>query len=361
VSNWLSSIFKERTLETPMSSSGDEEWIGEGFKLVPFLHVDWWVAYKRGMAVRLENVGSEGHRAYLEDVRGGPACPVAWGPDARTLFTSRGDEVVAIDSVDGSVRVIAPARAVWTIATTPDGSTLFFQRDPGHVLTSVSIMTGSTATLMPNVWSVAFDWSDRVAYVLQNVPRGRATIWRVGLDDSEPTKLAELETGGRISLSHDHRLLAIGDWTIPSEIRTVDVQTGEIQTVGLGYEPMWSPVRRALAFGNGAFGDERVSIRDEAGTVLPLFAAPGEADPEFRDAGWGGRPSWSPDGRLLALTACRARFDHDAFARDDPSNPYRHLHSWKYERKRAVFDLERREVVVREGHWSDVAWQPRGA
>ena len=40
------------------------------------------------------------------------------------------------------------------------------------------------------------------------------------------------------------------------------------------------------------------------------------------------------------------------------SEPYGHLHSWRYEKKRAVFDFERREVTLRDGHWSDVAWRP---
>jgi hypothetical protein len=162
-------------------------------------------------------------------------------------------------------------------------------------------------------------------------------------------------------LSHDRRLLAIGEWLRPSQIRTVDVRTGEVRTVGLGNNPGWCPAQNALAFGEGACGDERVSVQSETGDVSLLFAGPGERDTEPRDGGWGGRSSWSPDGRLLAATVCRASFDREAFARGDPSNEHRHFQSWNYGLKRAVFDFGRREVIVRDGYWSDVAWRPRAA
>ncbi len=136
------------------------------------------------------------------------------------------------------------------------------------------------------------------------------------------------------------------------------MQTGEVRTVGRGNDPSWCPLRRDLAFCDGDVGDAQVFLLSETGDVSLLLAAPGERDTERRDAGWGGRPSWSPDGQFLAVAACRATFDHEAFARADPSNKQRHSRSGRYELKRAVFDLERREVIIRDGYWSDVAWRP---
>ncbi len=334
----------------------DESWIGAGFKLVPYLQADWSIAFKRSMAVVLENIGSDERRTFLEDLRGGPVCPVAWGPDGRTLFTSRNDEIVAIDSVDGSVRTVGFARVVWHIEASPEGDTLVFLQDTG-ALRTLHLATGSIETLMDGVWSsMAIDWTDRAAYAVRSIPPSTSEVWRVGLDASAPIQAATLESCGRLSLSHDRRLLALGEWVTPSRIRTVDVQTGEVRTVGRGNDPSWCPLRRDLAFRDG---DAEVFLWSETGDVSLLLAAPGQRDTERRDGGWGGRPSWSPDGQFVAVAACRATFDHEAFARADPSNEHRHSQSWRYELKRAVFDLERREVIVRDGNWSDVAWRPR--
>ena len=229
----------------------DQAWVGPGFELVPFLEVDWPVAFKRGMAVVLENIGDGNTQAFLEDVRGGPNCPVAWAPDGRTLFATRQDEIVAIDAVDGSLTTIASASAIWTLAVTPEGEALLFQesdrQEPRNrpALRRVDIATGNVETVMPDVWSATFDWTDRTAYVVRNVPRVCAEVWRIGFTSSQQTKLATLESGGRISLSHDRHLLAVGDWLLPSRVRTVDVRTGEVRVFGPGTDPRWcGPVRR---------------------------------------------------------------------------------------------------------------------
>jgi hypothetical protein len=318
-----------------ITPSGDEAWISRDFTLVPSLQADQAIAYKHGSAVVLEHLQSGERRAFLEDVKGGTVSQVAWATDARTLFTTRYKEIVSIDTVTGEVRPVASVAAVWMLAASPTGELLFFQEEGTFSLMSLHIGTGSVELLMADTRYVTFDWSSGVAYALCNVPRSHAEVWRVPLDRSAPDKLATLDTGGPISLSCDRSTLAVGDWTMPSRVRTVDVKTSQVQSIARGNDPTWSPTRRVLAFCGGVLGDERVSLLDESGV----------------------EQAWSADGRLLAVTACRARFDHDTFAARS-SEPYGHLNSWRYEQKRAVFDLERREVTLRDGHWSDVAWRP---
>jgi hypothetical protein len=341
-----------------VTSGGDYAWVRNGFQVVPHLKADWLIAYKRNMAaVAVENIGSDDQRSFLDDVRGGPACPVTWGPDARTLFTTRGHEIVAIDIVDGSTRPILSVHAVWILEPTPDGDALIFRDDTG-ALRRVKIATGAVETLTPNVWQAAFDWAQGAAYFVRSVPKKGAEIWRIGLEGSEATLLAHVKGAGHLSLSHDRRTLAIGDWYRPSEIKILDLGSSSVRALVSGNDPAYSPVARSLACHDGGANDESVSLVADDGATEMLFASPGPRDSEERDGGWGGRASWSPDGRFLAVTACRARFDHQACAEHNLGHKHRHL-CWSYENKRAVFDFERREVIVRDGYWSEVAWRPR--
>ena len=243
---------------------GDGAWISRDFTLVSSLQADQAIAYKHGSAVVLEHLQSGERRAFLEDVKGGTVSQVAWATDARTLFTTRYREMVSIDTVTGEVRPVASVAAVWMLVASPTGEHLFFQQEGTFSLMSLHIATGSVELLLADTRYVTFDWSSSIAYALCNV-RPHAEVWRVPLDRSPPDKLATLDTGGPISLSCDRSTLAVGDWTIPSRVRTVDVKTRQVQNIAHGNDPTWSPTRRVLAFCGGVFGDERVSLLDESG------------------------------------------------------------------------------------------------
>jgi hypothetical protein len=213
-------------------------------------------------------------------------------------------------------------------------------------------------TLLKSAYEAACDWPRNVAYAFTHAPKGRTAIWRVPLDGTKPEKIALVAKAESPSVSHDGRALVFNNAWDGLRLRVLDLVSGAVGDLGPGSNPLCSPVSDAIAFCDGEIGDKCVALIDRHGRRERLFCGP-----QVPDVNMGGpvEPvSWSPDGRFLAAVASAVAPCSNPD--NDPTSPAERLHralGYECHVRRAVFDLERREVMVRPGEWSAVAWQRR--
>jgi hypothetical protein len=201
-------------------------------------------------------------------------------------------------------------------------------------------------TLLKSAYEAACDWPRNVAYAFTHAPKGRTAIWRVPLDGAKPEKIALVAMAESPSVSHDGRSLVFNNaWDGP-RLRILDLASGAVGDLGPGSNPLCSPVSDAVAFCDGDIGDKCVALLEPHRRRERLFCGP--QAPDVNMGGPVGPVSWSPDGRFLAAVASAvapcSKLD------DDPTSPAERLHralGYECQVRRAVFDLERREVMVR--------------
>jgi TolB protein len=197
----------------------------------------------------------------------------AWTKDGRLVFSSdrTGHEEIYSIKADGS------------------------QRTPTQ-LTSRSGLMGYEPTLSPDAKAIAFE-----SHVVDQEGNGRIAIHP--LDGSNQyqyiTKQGEDARQPNWSPAGDKILYQkhVGNsWNI----WTYDVKTGQqkqVTTSGDATDATWSPDGKHILFSGGAAGGANLfSIPADGGRPVPIT----------RYAGYDGAPSWSPNGRYVAMESSRS-------------------------------------------------------
>jgi Tol biopolymer transport system component len=149
-------------------------------------------------------------------------------------------------------------------------------------------------------------WSPTADTILFSDPRGKGEIWTIAPDGSDLRRVSE---GVNASWSPDGQEIAVIDGhgridvlsTDGDQQRTIDL---DLPTAETTYEaPAWSPDGRMLALTAYSEGPSEYSV---------IYAAPADGEDEAvaitprADGTYDEGPKWSPDGKLLA-------FMHDSY------------------------------------------------
>jgi TolB protein len=208
----------------------------------------------------------------------------------------------------------APERHATLPAVSPDGKHVAYSRplEGGSCELRVVGLDGQddrlVRTLEQNDCVPA--WSRRDSRILYGQTRGDSSLlWSVGLDGKPPRRVASFVARGTMALSNDGRrvVYAVGSWT-RSRLMLADVAGRHPRaltdsTAGW-FNFAWSPRDRMIASTRlDSTGALQVWLVDLAsGATRALTAFP-------KDAGRPQWPSWSPDGKRVAVQS--GRYDRD--------------------------------------------------
>jgi Tol biopolymer transport system component len=123
----------------------------------------------------------------------------------------------------------------------------------------------------------------------------------IGVVNADGSGERQISEGRDVSWSPDGTMILVGEvddvTSDPPSMYLVDVATGEVTDVGIGYQPRWLPDGERFSFYRNVQG--RVPDNDEAmSTVLYVVALDGSEQVEIAEDTEG---YWSPDGSAMLL------------------------------------------------------------
>ncbi|HYI67400.1 MAG TPA: hypothetical protein VEW95_10785, partial [Candidatus Limnocylindrales bacterium] len=146
-------------------------------------------------------------------------------------------------------------------------------------------------------------WSPDRAQIAFSGPKvgGDGVKGEIGVVNADGTGEREISEGRDVSWSPDGTMILVGEvddvTSDPPSMYLVDVATGEITDVGIGYQPRWLPDGERFSFYRNVQG--RVPDDEEAiSTVLFVVALDGSEQVEIAENTEG---YWSPDGSAMVL------------------------------------------------------------
>ncbi|WP_148112787.1 Hsp70 family protein [Actinoplanes sp. ATCC 53533] len=169
------------------------------------------------------------------------------------------------------------------------------------------------------------EWSrDRKRFAVIRYERGRKNaIYAMDADGSNPVKVVEDVTGGRVSWSPDGTRLAF-ERVVDESPQIFLITVGESKPTQLTFapgmkdDPAWSPLGEELAYHKVVDGKRHIFVLD--------LAKPKEPGRKITDddSGPGVDPNWSPDGKKIAYTHLLPNDKSDIWVVDsDGTNPTR--------------------------------------
>ena len=373
--------------------------LGSGFAWTDHVRAPGRIAYEDYLkVVLLRFPGDIRTELNIPRVSYRSACPLAWSPDAATLFQSFKGQVDAIDIATGKRRTVTAfaggirrSSVLWQLCCSPDGRRLLFVQVERPTRASEGAPRRGT-----RIFSAATDGSE----VCEVCAGGKfACSWGhdllvVGMGGSQPG-VWRMDLMGR----NARRVLegALGCVPTPSELQiapdgeravyhldgavwSLDLSSGEARKiVDQGKMPALSPNGESLAFQRS---EHDLYVQRIGGPPECVLEGRGN-DETSRGFGWSQKPIWSPDGRLLlfrtTLGKRHAEPVHPEFVaqmrkekaaaerrRTKGAKPRRHADydgsiehdHWEFQHSVGIVDFETREVWMAEGHWSYAAWGP---
>ncbi|HYH92835.1 MAG TPA: hypothetical protein VD763_06730 [Candidatus Saccharimonadales bacterium] len=146
-------------------------------------------------------------------------------------------------------------------------------------------------------------WSPDRAQIAFSGPKvgGDGVKGEIGVVNANGTGEREISEGRDVSWSPDGTMILVGEvddvTSDPPSMYVVDVATGEVTDVGIGYQPRWLPDGERFSFYRNVQG--RVPDNEEAfSTVLFVVALDGSEQTEIAEDTEG---YWSPDGSAMLL------------------------------------------------------------
>ncbi len=251
----------------------------------------------------------------VRDLRHDRYYDLAWSPDGRSIVyaerSSPSDPYVLFSlSLDNSLsRRLTTPRSLnlgeLRFAFSPDGSMLAIIRIEASIEVLVRSMTNGSETIVlsgQHEWFGGIAWTvDDKRLVLSGNQQGVRSLWTVPLTGGDLQRFAvagedsyypSLSTRTeRLAFVHEFR-----DWDFARVVleRThVHSSSGFPSSARLDLDPAFSPDGRKLAFVSERSGTREVWVSNADGTEAVQVTAFG--GPQV------GRPSWSPNGRMLAF------------------------------------------------------------
>ena len=358
---------------------------------------------------RLAYVGTNGHghavfvaradgsecREVFRGTRRWVSCPLAWGPDGRTLYCSH-DQILAIDVGSGTVRAVTDFpeedqfSVTWFLTCSPDGRSLVFTQRREHAAgsrTGVSsrlciigtdgsgfrVLLGSAER---DVWRADAQWQCNLLVAQLNSKQQDAELWAMDLNGENQRCIASFpEAPGEIALSPDGEHVAYSRCGGSQGLHLLHLPSGKRrQLAGFGSSPSWSPDGTRIAFMGEDY--QLWLAGPDNGRLQRLVWFEGRNYPTWlRKAGWAVAPAWSRDGRLLwfSLTKTRRRrpdpqaveslTQHDFAEIPEEQRQFSRRASiemlrWGCVHKVGMVDFQDRRVWITQGHWTEVAWYP---
>ena len=177
-------------------------------------------------------------------------------------------------------------------------SQIFVVEDDGSLRQVTGSSTSFNGASRP-VWS-----PDRTQIAFSGPKIGGDGIkGEIGVVNADGSGEREISEGRDVSWSPDGTMILVGEVDDvtgdPPSMYLVDVATGEITDVGIGYQPRWLPDGERFSFYRNVQG--RVPGDEEAfSTVLIVVALDGSEQTEIAENAEG---YWSPDGSAMLLVS----------------------------------------------------------
>ena len=239
---------------------------------------------------------------YLISPVDGTISGISWSPDGKKiayrLTEASGAGGIYVVSLDGGGPrlVVADPETEDQIAWAPDSKRIAFAMNrSGNMDIYVRGESGDLSRITSNPGKDASPcWSkDGKEIVFSSDLSGQSEIWSRALDTGRMTKITEDGRNTAPAISPDGRKIA---WIREGEgICIYERTTGVITRVGspkrVSFVPAWSPDGRMLA----------VTARDWGQTDIYLLTADGRSALLLTKSVMMGIPAWSPDGRNLAV------------------------------------------------------------
>jgi Tol biopolymer transport system component len=238
---------------------------------------------------------------------GGAASPSASESVAAPSTSASAEAPAPSDSPSAS----PPAAPEWTghpaaglaLVQFPGGpndpaSQIFVVEDDGSLRQVTGSSTSFNGATLP-VWS-----RDRTQIAFSGPKVGGDGIkGEIGVVNADGSGEREISEGRDVSWSPDGTQILVGEvddvTSEPPSMYLVDVATGEITDVGIGYQPRWLPDGERFSFYRNVQG--RVPGDDLAmSTVLIVVALDGSGQIEIAENTEG---YWSPDGSAMLLAS----------------------------------------------------------
>lgn len=260
-------------------------------------------------SIWITTVASGGTRQ-LVPVEGPFVNDSSWSPDGKRVLFDDGDSVFVANADGSSSQTLVPSARASSAVWSPDGSRVAFFALGPDVSTTLFVVDAD-GTNMRRLTDASFfahrpAWSPdgtRIAYVGgggdQNiaVPQGTFIVV-IGADgQSRPQALAPHDgTAGFDPVwSPDGKRIAFftgqGDRTV---VRVVDSDGGNERRLGRGFSPAWSPNGKRIAFARTTGDSTSVWTMTPDGKHAKRITS-GPRDSLV------GATAWSPDGRRLAF------------------------------------------------------------
>ena len=175
-------------------------------------------------------------------------------------------------------------------------SQVFVVEDDGSLRQVTGSSTSFNGATLP-VWS-----PDRTQIAFSGPKVGGDGIkGEIGVVNADGSGEREISEGRDVSWSPDGTMILVGEvddvTSEPPSMYLVDLATGEVTDVGIGYQPRWLPDGERFSFYRNVQG--RVPGDEEAfSTVLIVVALDGSEQVEIAENTEG---YWSPDGSAMLL------------------------------------------------------------
>lgn len=221
--------------------------VGVGFARAESLRANARLAYVENGNVVVEDLATKRLRRHA--VVTGPACPLAFDVDGRTLFHS-GDQLVAIDFVRGRSRALTkfgPAARrgiIWDLHVAPDGRRVLFTRARPRPMRVARLDRASgvvrNVCTMAGVWRFAPHWPSGSLFVA--IAHPVPALWQMDLDGKNARRLALTPVPYDLQVAPDGAFLVYSTAESPTRQFVVrrDLATG-VTTSFAGTAPALSP------------------------------------------------------------------------------------------------------------------------